>query len=55
MGIVVGEREYFKGIGRIAYEGPKSDNPLAFRCYDEDRVVTGDKQELYEQLVNRYV
>jgi xylose isomerase len=41
MGIVVGEREYFKGIGKIAYEGPESDNPLAFRCYDEDRVGAG--------------
>ena len=26
---------------RIAYEGPESDNPLAFRWYDENRVVLG--------------
>ena len=26
----------------IRYEGPESDNPLAFRWYDADRVV-GDK------------
>lgn len=34
-------QEYFKGIGKIAYEGPESDNPLAFKWYDENRVVAG--------------
>ncbi|MDC7220822.1 MAG: xylose isomerase [Spirochaetales bacterium] len=37
-----GNREYFPGIGRIAYEGPGSDNPLAFKFYDENKMV-GDK------------
>jgi len=37
--ITLGETEYFKGIGKIAYEGKESDNPLAFRYYDEHRVV----------------
>ncbi len=37
----IGEREYFKGIGKIAYEGPDSDNPLAFKAYDENRRVGG--------------
>lgn len=36
-----GEREYFKFTGRIPYEGPESDNPLAFKAYDENRVVAG--------------
>ena len=39
--IVTGAQEYFKGIGKIAFEGPSSDNPLAFRWYDEHRVVAG--------------
>ena len=26
---------------RIAYEGPESDNPLAFRWYDAERSVAG--------------
>ncbi len=30
---------------RIAYEGPASDNPLAFRWYDADRVVAGKRME----------
>ncbi|QNL49482.1 xylose isomerase [Olivibacter sp. SDN3] len=41
MSIILGEREYFKGIGKIKYEGPKSDNPLAYRWYDAERVIAG--------------
>ncbi|MCX7028456.1 MAG: xylose isomerase [Spirochaetes bacterium] len=36
-----GEREYFPGVGRISYEGPKSDNPLAFKYYDAGRKLGG--------------
>lgn len=39
MSIVLGDKEYFKGITKIEFEGTESDNPLAFRFYDEDRVV----------------
>ncbi len=41
MGIVTGQTEYFKGIGQIRFEGRKSDNPLAFKWYDENAVVAG--------------
>jgi xylose isomerase len=37
----LGNTEYFKNIGPIRYEGRDSDNPLAFRFYDENRVVGG--------------
>ena len=37
----IGNREYFPGISPIVYEGPESDNPLAFKAYDADRVVGG--------------
>ncbi|MEY2553940.1 MAG: xylose isomerase, partial [Ilumatobacteraceae bacterium] len=34
--------EFFTDVAdRIAFEGPESDNPLAFRWYDADRVVLG--------------
>ena len=33
--------EYFPGIGKIEFEGRDSKNPLAFRWYDENRVVAG--------------
>lgn len=37
--VSLGDKEFFKGIGRIPFEGRESDNPLAFRWYDEGRVV----------------
>lgn len=40
--ITTGSTEYFPDIRRIGYEGPDSDNPLAFKTYDKDREV-GDK------------
>ncbi|MEM8788248.1 MAG: xylose isomerase [Pseudomonadota bacterium] len=36
---------YFDGIGPIAYEGPDSTNPLAFRHYDPDERVMGKRLE----------
>lgn len=39
--VTMGAREYFKGIGQIRYEGPDSDNPLAFKFYDENRIIAG--------------
>lgn len=33
--------EFFKNIPKIKYEGPSSDNPLAFKFYDADRVIMG--------------
>lgn len=39
MKIVKGNKEYFKGIGKIKYEGKESDNPLSFKYYDAKRKV----------------
>ncbi|HEU4553177.1 MAG TPA: xylose isomerase [Chitinophaga sp.] len=39
--IVTGSKEFFKGIGAIKYEGPSTDNPLAYRWYDENKVIAG--------------
>ena len=41
MAVLMGNKEYFEGVGQIKYEGPESDNPLALRWYDENRVVAG--------------
>ena len=43
MSIVLGNKEYFSGIGQIKYEGSTSDNPLAFKWYDENKMVAGKK------------
>ncbi len=37
--------EFFVDVPAIGYEGPESDNPLAFRWYDKDRVVLGKRME----------
>ena len=39
--ILLGDKEYYKGIGAIRYEGKSSDNPLAFKFYNPDQVVAG--------------
>ena len=41
MSVLIGEKEYFKGISKIQFEGLNSDNPLAYRWYDENKVVAG--------------
>ncbi len=33
--------EYFKGIDTINYEGYLSDNPLAYKYYDADKIIAG--------------
>ena len=43
--LFTGDTEYFPGIGRIPFEGTGSDNPLAFKAYQADRVVAGKTME----------
>lgn len=38
---LIGNKEYFKGIGDIKFEGKESTNPLAFKYYNADQVVAG--------------
>ncbi len=37
--------EFFEGVGPIRYGGPDSDDELAYRWYDPDRVVAGRRME----------
>ena len=39
--VTVGNKEYFPGINKIKFEGSASKNPLAFKYYDENKVVAG--------------
>jgi xylose isomerase len=34
-------KEFFSGISKIQYEGPKSKNPLAFKHYNAEEIVEG--------------
>jgi xylose isomerase len=54
MQIVMGTREYFPGVGKIKFEGPESDNPLAFKWYDENRIVSGKKLKDYIKFAVAY-
>ncbi len=37
--------EFFQGIAPVPFEGPDSENPLAFRFYQPDRLVLGKRME----------
>tara|TARA_B100000287_G_scaffold50683_1_gene44907 strand:- start:2850 stop:4181 length:1332 start_codon:yes stop_codon:yes gene_type:complete len=45
MGVIIGQKEYFKNLNEIKYEGKDSDNPLAYRYYDKDKIVLGKKMK----------
>ncbi len=54
MTIITGEKEFFKGIPQIKYEGRESDNPLAYRWYDENRIVAGKTMKDYLRFAVAY-
>ncbi len=39
--VVLGDKEYFKGIPKIEFEGKQSKNLMAFKWYDEHKLVAG--------------
>ncbi|OLY94910.1 D-xylose isomerase [Cnuella takakiae] len=54
MPIITGDKQYFEGIGQIKFEGRESDNPLAFRWYDENQVVAGKTMKEYLRFACAY-
>jgi xylose isomerase len=42
---LIGNKEYYKGIGNIPYEGKTSDNPLSYKYYNPAQVVAGKTME----------
>ena len=54
MKLVTGEAEFFKSIPQIKYEGLESDNPLAFRWYDENKMVAGKTMKDYLRFACAY-
>jgi xylose isomerase len=38
---IIGNREYFKGVNKIKFEGKDSKNPFAFKYYNPDKIVAG--------------
>jgi len=45
---------YFPTINRILFEGPASDNPLAFKFYDQDKVVAGKSMKEHLRFAVSY-
>ncbi|MFZ9045975.1 MAG: xylose isomerase [Cyclobacteriaceae bacterium] len=43
--VIIGDTEYFKGIEKITFEGKESDNPFAFKYYDENKTIAGKKMK----------
>ncbi|MEM6765121.1 MAG: xylose isomerase [Bacteroidota bacterium] len=41
MAVITGDTSYFPGISSIQFEGPDTDNPLAFRYYNPDKKIGG--------------
>lgn len=54
MDYLVGEKEFFKGIGKIKYEGKESKNPLAFKWYNENQTVAGKSMKEFFRFAVAY-
>ncbi|MBG9378059.1 xylose isomerase [Panacibacter sp. DH6] len=54
MSVLTGDKEFFKGIGQIKYEGPESDNPLAYRWYDEHKTIAGKSMKEHLRFACAY-
>lgn len=54
MSVLLGKEEYFPGIGKIKFEGRNSDNPLAFKFYDENKVVAGKTMKEHMRFAIAY-
>ncbi len=52
--IITGDTEYFKGIGQIKFEGRESDNPMAFKWYDENRIIAGKTMKEHMRFAVAY-
>jgi xylose isomerase len=48
------KNEAYPGIGKIAYEGRNSKNPLAFKWYNPDELVSGKKMKDYLRFAVAY-
>ena len=54
MKVLQGTKEFFKDIPQIKYEGIESDNPFAFRWYDENKIVAGKTMKEFLKFACAY-
>lgn len=50
----IGSKEFFPGIGEIKFEGIESRNPLAFKYYDENKMIGGKTMKEYLRFAMAY-
>ena len=41
MSVIIGQKEYFKDVKRVGFEGRDTDNPFSYKFYDENKMVFG--------------
>lgn len=44
---------YFKNVSGVKYEGPDSNNPLAFKYYNPEEMINGKKWKIFSVLQYR--
>jgi xylose isomerase len=52
--VTLGNKEYFPSISRIKFEGRESTNPLAFKYYDENKIVAGKSMKEHLRFAVAY-
>ena len=54
MSILLGDKEYFKDVKKIKFEGKDSKNPFSYRFYDENKIVLGKKMSEHFKFAVAY-
>ena len=52
--IITGNKEYYKGIDAINYEGKESDNPFSFKFYNPEQLVMGKTTKCPVAIIRDY-
>ena len=52
--IITGDKEFYKGVGKVNYEGKESDNPFAYKYYNPDQLVMGKTMQEHFKFAIAY-
>lgn len=51
---LIGNKEYFKNISKIEYEGRDTDNPFAYRFYNKNKIIAGKSMQEHFKFAIAY-
>lgn len=54
MKVTIGNKEYFPEVDKVEFEGKDSDNPLAYKHYNPDKEVGGERMEDFFRFAVAY-